>query len=322
MFDNEPVLGKLLLWEPNILWGYDGGELLLPAVSGLHGKEYVSFTWCQNGVELCSGPEYMCLAVHGEGIYQCMVLKGEEAAVSKPVHVRMEQTNTDENQTLSVPLIDQSDLKFGRNEDDIIGEGGFGKVYRGSWEGTEVAIKEIKTNVRGRSQQEVFMRKEIQIHSRIRHPNIVQIMAVANTNQSVLIISEYIQGPNLEEVIFGENKHILDGNKKNFAVQICRAVAYLHARNPQIIHQDIKPANILINLQGKIIKLCDLGISKMKILGSSTSTCATTMPGTIMYMAPESIMHRKSFAASDVWSLGCTLLEMFTESDTWDILTG
>ena len=159
------------------------------------------------------------------------------------------------------------------------------------------------------------MRKEIQIHSRIRHPNIVQIMAVANTNQSVLIISEYIQGPNLEEVIFGEKKHILDGNKKNFAVQICRAVAYLHARNPQIIHQDIKPANILINLQSKII-------SKMKILGSSTSTCATTMPGAIMYMAPESILHRKSFAASDVWSLGCTLLEMFTESDTWDIPTG
>ena len=97
----------------------------------------------------------------------------------------------------------------------------------------------------------------------------------------MLIISEYIQGPNLEEVIFGEKKHILDGNKENFEVQIGRAVAYLHARIPQIINQDLKPANILINLQS-----------------------------------------RKSFAASDVWSLGCTLLEMFTESDTYDVATG
>ena len=157
-----------------------------------------------------------------------------------------------------VPLIDQSDLKFGRNEDDIIGEGGFGKVYRGSWGGTEVTIKEIKTHVRGRSQQEVFMAKEIQIHSRIRHPSIVLIMAAANTNQSVLIISDNIQGSNLEEVIFGEKKQILDGNKENFVVQMYRAVAYLHARIPQIIHQDIKPANILSNLQGKIIKTVTL----------------------------------------------------------------
>ena len=79
-------------------------------------------------------------------------------------------------------------------------------VNRGSWEGTEVTIKEILSHDRGRSQQEVFMAKEIQIHSRIRHPNIVHIIAAVNTNQSVLIISDNIQGSNLEEVIFGEKK--------------------------------------------------------------------------------------------------------------------
>jgi serine/threonine protein kinase len=66
-------------------------------------------------------------------------------------------------------------------------------------------------------------------------------------------------------------------------------------------------------------ELCDLGISRLKSVNNATATSRLGVPGTAMYMAPESILHRKSSCASDVWSLACTILELITEKEAWEI---
>ena len=102
------------------------------------------------------------------------------------------------------------------------------------------------------------------------------------------------------------------------AKQICQAIAYLHALQPPIVHQDIKPSHILIDSMTYIVKLCDLGISRVKSLNNATVT-SQGLPGTVMYMAPEMILRGKSCLSSDIWALGCTLLELYTLDDTWDL---
>ena len=76
----------------------------------------------------------------------------------------------------------------------LLWEGGFGKVYKGKWNGTDVAIKEIKTHLRNRIYQEQVIKNEVGIYSRIIHPGIVQIMCIVYTQRSVLLVSECVDG--------------------------------------------------------------------------------------------------------------------------------
>ena len=68
-----------------------------------------------------------------------------------------------------------------------------------------------------------------------------------------------------------------------------------------------------------IAKLCDLGISRFKVMGFAKRTSVTGIPGTPMFMAPETLIERKTCAESDIWSLACTLLEMYSKKDDWDV---
>ena len=95
-----------------------------------------------------------------------------------------------------------------RDEENLLREGDLGKVYKGKWNWTDVAIKEIKTHLRNRMHQEQVIKNEVGIHSRIRHPRIVQIMCIAYTQRSVLLVSEYVDGCDLETAIFDQNQCI------------------------------------------------------------------------------------------------------------------
>ncbi|KAK3750999.1 hypothetical protein QZH41_007608 [Actinostola sp. cb2023] len=104
----------------------------------------------------------------------------------------------------------------------------------------------------------------------------------------------------------------------NISRQLLQAVAYLHNLKPQVLHRDIKPANVLVARETHITKLCDMGLSKLKSRQSVTHTGITT-PGTPQYMAPECLLHkRKATTASDIWSVACTLVELFTGADCWE----
>ena len=100
----------------------------------------------------------------------------------------------------------------------------------------------------------------------------------------------------------------------NVGRQISQAVAYLHSLNSPVVHRDIKPVNVLVAKGSLITKLRDMGLSKVKTAQSLSHTTSTAIPGSPSYMAPECLLQKKQATTqSDVWSLACTLLELFTD---------
>lgn len=86
------------------------------------------------------------------------------------------------------------------------------------------------------------------------------------------------------------------------------------------MHRDIKPANVLMDDHTHVTKLCDMGLSKLKSSRSVSMTEVGTVTGTPAYMAPECLINNKTATtSSNVWSLACTLLELFTEKECWEI---
>ncbi|XP_020608738.1 dual specificity protein kinase shkC-like [Orbicella faveolata] len=169
------------------------------------------------------------------------------------------------------------------------------------------------------------METEVRLHSIVRHPNIVQLMAISYLKNSIYLVSELIKGRNLEELLFSDDENsetfsIQSCNKLNVGKQISLAVIYLH-NLPPLVHRDIKPANVLMAKATHITKLCDMGLSKLKSVQSLSQTTSTGIPGTPSYKAPECLLERKKATVhSDVWSLACMLAELFTEKDCWEHL--
>lgn len=135
----------------------------------------------------------------------------------------------------------------------------------------------------------------------------------------VYIITEYVAGQNLEELIFSIQFHKVEIKTKIFvAQQVVDAVSYLHEQSPQIIHQDIKPANVLTSTVNDSLtaKLCDLGLARIRSADLTSKTSLVPAAGTPEYMAPEVFLIRgKATSATDVWSVGITLTELFSGSE-------
>jgi serine/threonine protein kinase len=177
--------------------------------------------------------------------------------------------NESESVSYGVPIIEKKDLLYDPKTDEIgRGTGTFGAVYKASWAGTSVAVKQMK--VRQMKLITNILKSEVQVHSRIRHPNIVQIMAIAMGKNAIYIVSELVNGANLEDLLFSDEDDggcpfTIPSDKKTFiGRQIVQAVAYLHNRKPSILHRDIKPANVLVANESYVTKLCDMGLGKIK----------------------------------------------------------
>ena len=138
----------------------------------------------------------------------------------------------------------------------------------------------------------------------------------------MFIVMEFFASHSLQEVTFNpviKNKLLLNDLKKNrISYKLCCAIAYLHLQKIPVIHRDIKPANILVNSQC-VTKLCDLGLGKCYNLnGSLQSTIQGRFCGTMLYMAPEVFLGSKEATVNcDIWSLACTLTELYSESEIW-----
>ncbi|KAH0540233.1 hypothetical protein KQX54_014892 [Cotesia glomerata] len=204
---------------------------------------------------------------------------------------------------------------------DILGAGAQGKVKKGKWCNFNVAVKSI--NLSGANLK--LACREIKVLEDIGHPNIVQLMAYCIDKNSVHLLMELFHSYSLSDVLFDnvfEKAAALTILKKHkIAQQFCQAINYLHLKENPIIHGDIKPANILLHANGTV-KVCDLGRSKFKKMSSSLRTTVGGtgfVKGTPLYMAPELILENKEATVhSDVWSLTCTLIELYTEKSIWD----
>ena len=194
--------------------------------------------------------------------------------------------------------------------------GSFGKVFKGTWLCTDVAVKQMR---RGASVSESIQR-ETMIHSRLRHPNIVTFMGISLIKKKdVLLVTEFVAGSSLQDII-DEEKEVEETH--GLVVDILKGVAYLHEVG--VVHGDIKPANILVSSNLNVAKLCDFGLGRLRqhasmSLVSQQIGAESVFEGTPSYMAPECLLGKKRpIQCSDIWSLGITLLEFLTLDDAWN----
>ncbi|XP_031482544.1 mitogen-activated protein kinase kinase kinase 3-like [Nymphaea colorata] len=196
----------------------------------------------------------------------------------------------------------------------LLGRGTFGHVYEGfnSENGQMCAIKEVKVISDDQNSKESLrqLSQEISLLSQLSHPNIVQYYGSEMDEDTLSVFLEYVSGGSIHKLL-QEYGQFAEPVIRNFTGQILSGLAYLHQRDT--VHRDIKGANILVDPNG-VIKLADFGMAKH--VGSCS--CPLSFRGSPYWMAPEVIMNTNGYNwAVDVWSLGCTVIEMATSKPPW-----
>ncbi|KOM55121.1 hypothetical protein LR48_Vigan10g101300 [Vigna angularis] len=213
----------------------------------------------------------------------------------------------------------------------LLGRGTFGHVFVGfnKESGEMCAMKEVtlfSDDAKSKESAKQLMQcsfekltpilwQEIALLSRLRHSNIVQYYGSETVGDKLYIYLEYVAGGSIYKLLqeYGQFGELAI---RSFTQQILSGLAYLHAKNT--VHRDIKGANILVDTNGRV-KLADFGMAK-HITGQS---CPLSFKGSPYWMAPEVIKNSNGCnLAVDIWSLGCTVLEMATTKPPWSQYEG
>uniref|UniRef100_T1IWC4 Tyrosine-protein kinase receptor n=1 Tax=Strigamia maritima TaxID=126957 RepID=T1IWC4_STRMM len=210
-----------------------------------------------------------------------------------------------------------------------LGEGAFGKVYKGELVGistdgmghsTPVAIKTVKANATLKAVQD--FRREVELLSNLRHPNVICLLGVSIKEQPLSMIFEYMTQGNLHEflIIHGPNSdvsassadgtcHVLDqADFMYIAVQISAGMEYLSGHH--YIHRDLAARNCLVGDQ-LTVKISDFGLSR-DIYASDYYRIESQSLLPVRWMPPEAILYGKFTTESDVWSFGILLWETYS----------
>nr|XP_048699803.1 mitogen-activated protein kinase kinase kinase 21 isoform X3 [Caretta caretta] len=208
---------------------------------------------------------------------------------------------------------------------EIIGVGGFGKVYRATWRGQEVAVKAARQD----PDEDIMataesVRQEAKLFSMLKHPNIIELHGVCLREPNLCLVMEFARGGSLNRALAGAATtgggsrwgrrvppHIL----VNWAVQIARGMLYLHEEAiVPILHRDLKSSNILLlqkiehdDMCNKTLKITDFGLAR-----EWHRTTKMSAAGTYAWMAPEVIKSSVFSKGSDIWSYGVLLWELLT----------
>ncbi|KAG6523087.1 probable receptor-like protein kinase At2g42960 [Zingiber officinale] len=203
------------------------------------------------------------------------------------------------------------------SKENILGEGGYGVVYRGRLiNGTDVAVKKLLNNL---GQAEKEFQVEVEAIGHVRHKNLVRLLGYCIEGTHRMLVYEYVNNGNLEQWLHGAlHQHgVLTWEQRMKSILgTAKALAYLHeAIEPKVVHRDIKSSNILLDdeYNGKV---SDFGLAKL--LGAGKSHITTRVMGTFGYVAPEYANTGLLNEKSDVYSFGVLLLETVTGRDPVD----
>ncbi|KAJ7963126.1 protein kinase family protein [Quillaja saponaria] len=202
-------------------------------------------------------------------------------------------------------------LKITNNFRRILGKGGFGTVYHGYIDDTQVAVKMLSpSSVQGYQQ----FQAEVKLLMRVHHRNLTSLVGYCNEETHMGLIYEYMELGNLDEHLSGEDsgaKLLSWEDRLRIAMDAAQGLEYLHnGSKPPIVHRDVKCTNILLN-ESLQAKLADFGLSKIFPTDGGTHV-STIVAGTPGYLDPEYYISNRLTEKSDVFSFGVVLLEIIT----------
>lgn len=191
---------------------------------------------------------------------------------------------------------------------NVIGSGGFGTVYLGVLNGTKVAVKRRdKNSPQGAEEFQV----EMELLSRLNHPNLVSLIGYCDEKDEMMLVYEYMGGGSLKSHLYGSGKPTLSWEQRLEAcVGAAKGLHYLHTSSPTgIIHRDVKSDNIL--LDGNLCaKIGDFGLSRTGPDELNQTHVITRVMGSFGYMDPQYFQTGQLSTKSDVYSFGVVLLEL------------
>ncbi|CAH9100420.1 unnamed protein product [Cuscuta epithymum] len=237
----------------------------------------------------------------------------EKSAQSCPTHNNAEKSDT--------PL----PTKGLWQKRKLLGRGTYGTVYVASncETGALCAMKEVEYALDDPKALECIqqLEQEIQVLRQLKHPNIVQYYGSEIVDDRFCIYLEYINPGSLNKYLRDYGGALPESVVRNFTRHIVSGMAYLHST--KTIHRDIKGANLLVDASG-VVKLADFGLAKHL----SGKNIDLSLKGSPHWMAPEvmqAVLRKDDnpylALAVDIWSLGCTVIEMFTGQPPWSDLS-
>lgn len=204
----------------------------------------------------------------------------------------------------------------GFSDQNLLGQGGFGFVYKGVLpNGKEVAVKSLKSNS-GQGEREFHA--EVDIISRVHHRHLVSLVGYCIAGSQRMLVYEFVPNNTLEYHLHGRGRPVMDfPTRLKIAIGAAKGFAYLHEDcHPRIIHRDIKASNILLDFNFEA-KVADFGLAKLS--SDNHTHVSTRIMGTFGYLAPEYASSGKLTEKSDVYSYGIMLLELITGKRPVDV---
>ncbi|KAM6177361.1 mitogen-activated protein kinase kinase kinase 21 [Erethizon dorsatum] len=208
---------------------------------------------------------------------------------------------------------------------ELIGAGGFGQVFRATWQGQEVAVKAARRDPeQDAAAAAESVRREARLFAMLRHPNIIELRGVCLRQPHLCLVLEFARGGALNRALAATDPRAPGPRRArripphvlvNWAVQIARGMLYLHEEAVvPILHRDLKSSNILLlekiehdDVCNKTLKITDFGLAR-----EWHRTTKMSAAGTYAWMAPEVIRSSLFSKGSDIWSYGVLLWELLT----------
>ncbi|KHG04598.1 Cysteine-rich receptor-like protein kinase 10 [Gossypium arboreum] len=193
----------------------------------------------------------------------------------------------------------------------MLGQGGFGAVYKGKLAGGElIAVKRLSTDS---GQGDLEFENEVLLVAKLQHRNLVRLQDFCLERNERLLIYEFVPNASLDQFLFDPVKRAYLGWEKRYKIigGIARGLLYLHEDSRlRIIHRDLKASNILLDAEMNP-KIADFGMARLCAV-DQTHGATSKIVGTYRYMAPEYAMHGQFSVKSDVFSLGVLALEILS----------
>ncbi|KAL3536428.1 hypothetical protein ACH5RR_004889 [Cinchona calisaya] len=196
----------------------------------------------------------------------------------------------------------------GFRDTELLGAGGFGKVYKGVMPTSKLAIAVKKVSHESRQGMREFVAEIVSI-GRMRHRNIVPLLGYCRRQYELLLVYEYMPNGSLDRLLYNPQKFVLNWNQRFRIIKgVASGLFYLHQGWEQVVvHRDVKSSNVLLDgeLNGR---LGDFGLARLYDHGTNPQT--THVVGTVGYLAPEHYRTGKATTSSDVYAFGVFLLEV------------